>query len=903
MSDPSSPIGEDDPIPSPVAVLLADGSTAMVRPAVPADRDALVAFHLGLSPESVTKRFFGPHPNLSDADLDRITSSGPDDVALLAERDARIVAVAEYHRALGSDEAEVAFVVDDAEQGHGIGTLLLEHLASQARDHGVRRLAADTLASNRSMLDVFQEAGFASTTRLDHDLVHVVLDVSPTPEAVALADARDQNAIIASMHHLLEPKSIAVIGASRHPGTIGRELLVNLVSGGFQGPVYPVNPAAAFVGSIPSWSNVVDVPGEVDLAVIAVPAAAVDAVVADCGAKRVAALVVVSSGFAEVGSDGASAQRRLTRHAHTLGMRLVGPNCFGVLNTDPSVQMNATFAPDVPIPGGVGFGSQSGGLGIAILADARSRGLGLSSFVSMGNKADVSANDLLTWWEKDPATQVILLYLESFGNPRKFARLARRIGRSKPIVVVKGGRSAVGAAAASSHTAALASSDQAVDAMFRESGIIRVTSVEELFDVAEVLVHQPLPEGDRIGILTNSGGPGVLAADACARWGLEVPVLSPSLQSTLAEGSAKFGSMRNPVDLAASATPEAYRRSLELLLRSGEVDAVVVIFTPPLVTTGDDVADAVVAAAASQAGSGRPVVATFFGTSAGRETLAAAERRIPCFTYPENAVRALAHAVNHESWRSRPVPTVAPVTSVDPNEARRRLSDHDPDGWVTGAAAMRLLDAYGIPTVPSLEVHDAGEAAEAAERLGFPAVLKALGSGIVHKSELGGVRLGLASPTDVQAAYLQMARHIGPAMSGAVLQPTVDPGVEIIMGFLQDRQFGPVVMTGLGGVAVELLGDHRFALAPIGPVEAREMLLSLRGAPLLTGFRGSSPVDLDALIDLLVRLSHLAADLPEILEADCNPVIAGPRGAQVVDARLRVDPQPIRRPDDRRRLK
>lgn len=834
-----------------VDVLLADGSTARVRPATPDDRAALGEFHGRLSLESSSLRYFGAHPRLTDADLDRITAGGSDHLSLVAERDGLIVAVAEYHRAVGRDEADVAFVVDDAFQGRGLGTILLEHLASEARRHGVRRFVADTLAGNARMLEVFHKVGFAAVKTSDSGVVHVVLDIAPSPASIEAAEARDRRAVVRSMQRLLRPRSVAVIGASPRPGTIGHALVHNLVVAGFQGPVFPVHPHAASVAGVPCWPSVTEVPGDVDLAIVAVPAASVPGVVAACGDKGVGALVVVSAGFADAGPEGAEAERRITRAAHGWGMRVVGPNCFGVLNSDPAVQLNATFAPECPRRGRVGFASQSGGLGIAILAEARARGLGLSSFVSMGNKADVSGNDLLAWWEEDPATDVALLYLESFGNPRKFARLARRIGRDKPIVAVKGGRARVGAGAgnaAASQAAEVAGSDRAVEALLRACGVVRVDTVEELFDVAEVLVSQPVPIGDRVGIVTNAGGPAVLAADACIRYGLTVPELSDATRAALREHSPGSRGVGNPVDLGTSATADAFRSAVEVVTRSGEVDGLVVIFTPPLVTDAEAVARGVVAGAdaAATAGCRRPVVATFFGTEAGRSTLGAARAPIPCFTYPETAVRALAHAASYGRWRLRSTSSPPVLTGVDANAGRKGLAQRDDDGWVTGGAAMAVLEAFGIPTLATVEATT-------------------------------------AEPT--------------------VVPRTAPVGVEVVVGSVQDPQFGPVVLFRLGGPAAELLGDHRVGLAPLGEAEAREMVLGARAAPLLTGYGGSDPVDVDGLIDVVLRMSRLAEDLPEVAEADCNRVVASPDGVRVVDARLRVTPGPLRPTDDRRHLR
>jgi acetyl coenzyme A synthetase (ADP forming)-like protein len=876
--------------PATTDTLLADGTTARLRPATPEDREALVAFHAGLSREATTLRYFTVHPRLTEADLERIVRLDPDHCSLIAERSGHIVALGEYHRALGSEDADVAFVVDDDFQGRGLGTILLEHLADQARRHGVRRFTADTLFENAKMLEVFRSAGYVSTRTLEHGVVHVVLDIAPSAESIAAAQERDRHAVVRSMNRLLQPRSVAVIGASRREGSIGLALVKSLLAGDFAGPIYPVNPKADSVAGVPCWPSVGAVPGDVDLAIIAVPAASVIDVVKECGEASVGGLVVVSSGFAEVGEDGVETQRRLTTVAHELGMRLVGPNCFGVVNTDPSVSMNATFAPEPPLPGGVGFASQSGGLGIAIVAEARQRGIGLSSFVSMGNKADVSGNDVLAWWEADRTTKVALLYLESFGNPRKFARLARRIGRTKPIVAVKAGRSGAGAAAASSHTAAMASSDLAVDALFRQCGVVRVETVEELFDVAEILSDQPIPQGDRVGILTNAGGPGVLAADACSRLGLQVPTLSDPLQGRLFELQAGIASVRNPVDLAASATSDAFAGGVQLLLESGEVDSVVVIFTPPVVTRAAAVAAGVVEGAerAWAAGHARPLVATFFGAEAGRRGLAAANRAIPCYTYPETAVRALAHVASYGKWRARPARELPTRQDCDVNAARALLAEHDEDGWLDGASAMAVVRAFGIPATTTILVHDADEAATAAASVGFPVALKAAGRGIIHKTDAGGVKLGLADETAVTAAFTAMRAAVGPSMTGALLQPMAEPGVEVIVGATQESQFGPVVLVGAGGTQAEIFADNQLALAPVTEVEARQMVLSLRASPLLTGFRGSEPVDLDAVVEVVVRMGLLADALPEVAEIDCNPVVARPDGVLAIDARIRV---------------
>jgi acyl-CoA synthetase (NDP forming) len=574
--------------------------------------------------------------------------------------------------------------------------------------------------------------------------------------------------------------------------------------------------------------------------------------------------------------------------------------------------MNATFAKDTPTAGRLGFASQSGGLGIAILAEAKKRGIGLSSFVSMGNKADVSGNDLLSWWGEDDATGVALLYLESFGNPRKFARLARQLSRSKPVVAVKSGRSAVGRRAASSHTAALASSDEAVAALFRQTGVIRVDTIEELFDVAQVVASQPLGRGTRVAVLSNVGGPAVLAVDACVSNGLQVPEFSESLRDQIADLCPRNGGVSNPIDLGAEANATMYEQVLDLLLSCDEVDAVAVNFTPPLVTRKtEDVAAAIVAAvdrAALRTGTtaseedafvGRPVVASLLGADdGGQSVLRSARYPVPSFVYPETAVRALAHALRYAEWRNRPEGQVPLLEGINTNEARRRLPRHATThdgadgplapGWVTGGAAMDVLAAAGIPVARTVEAHGSDEAGKWANEFGGPVALKVLGP--VHKSEGGGVQLGLQGYEAVAAAYDAMHEAFGEAMTGALVQPMAPPGgVETIVGALQDAAFGPLVVFGLGGVAVEVLDDHVTRLAPLTDLDAREMVTGLRGSALLQGYRGKPGVAIDALVDILHRVSRLVEDVPEIAELDCNPVIATPAGALVVDARIRVD--------------
>jgi acetyl coenzyme A synthetase (ADP forming)-like protein len=883
-----------------------------VRPIERSDAGALVEFHNGLSDESVYLRFFSARPTLSQGDVERFTTVDHHDrAALVAELGDHLVGVARYDRIDATDEAEVAFVVADEHQGRGVATVLLEHLASAARERGITRFVAETLPHNRRMLDVFRSAGFDERARLADGVVHVDLFIEPTDRSRAVVEEREHRAEAASVARLLTPRSVAVIGASRNPATVGHQVLRNLLDGGFAGPVFPVNPGAAHVASVKAYPSVLDVPDPVDLAVIAVPSAAVLDAVRDCAGKGVAGLVVLSAGFGEVGTGGAAAQDELRDLARRNGMRLVGPNCIGVANT--AVGLDATFSPYAPRRGRIAMQSQSGALGIAILERSARIGLGVSSFVSVGNKADVSGNDLLQYWEDDASTDVVLLYLESFGNPRKFSRIARRVGRRKPIVAVKSGRSEAGVRAASSHTAAMASAEVAVDALFRQAGVIRVDTLDELFDMALVLGSQRLPAGRGVAIVGNSGGPGILATDACDGAGLLIPALSAETQEALRGIVDANASVANPVDLVASATPEIYEQALALVLGDDAVDAVIVICTPTFAAPPARVAAAIVDGAARTS---KPVVACFLawpemppllgGGSDGVEG-GVGDIDVPAFASPEPAARALARAATYGEWRRRAPGVVPDLDSFDAGAAESIVTTHlaaaPGGGWLSPDEVERLLRAIGVPTVARADVVGADDAARAATAIGLPVVLKAAGPELVHKSDVGGVWLDLRTADDVRAAYRTMAERIGDAMTGAVVQELAAPGVETIVGVVQDPLFGPLVMFGLGGVATELLGDRAFRILPLTDADAAELVRSLRSSPLLSGYRGAEPVAIDALEDVLQRVARLAGRIPEVLELDLNPVIASPTGAVVVDARVKVGSVPPGPPADLRRLR
>lgn len=877
-------------------LVLTDGATVHLRPIKPSDADAHRAFFGRLSRETVYYRFFTPKTHLTEAESSRFTTVDYVDrfavVALLGDE---IIAVGRYDRSGNHpDQAEVAFAVEDAHQGRGLGTALLEYLAAVARTHGITRFTATVLPDNRRMLRVFGDAGWDVHNQFADGIIEVAFPIEPTEASVAVSEERERVAGVRSIERILEPTSVALIGASARHGTIGHHLLENLVSAGFRGLVHAVNPAGGSIEGLAVHRRIADVPGEVDLAVVAVPAAAVPGVVQECADKGVKGVVVVSAGFSEVGPEGAELEAELLDIVRSHGMRLVGPNCIGVVNT--AVGLDASFAPSRPRPGRVAFQSQSGGLGIALLDWTARFGIGISSFVSVGNKADVSGNDLLQYWEDDEHTDIVLLYLESFGNPRRFARLARRVSRTKPIVAVKSGRSAAGTRAAMSHTASAASPDVVVSALFHQTGVIRVDTLEELLDVTQVLAAQPLPRGNRVAIVGNSGGPGILAADACEAAGLEVARLTAGTATRLRELLGPNAAVANPVDMVASAGPAEYEAALGLLLDDDNIDAVIVIYTPPMVSRPDEVAAAVAEAAR---GADKPVIANFLASRHVPAPLLgdpdARLRRIPSFTSPEPAARALGRVARYAAWRARDPGEVVELGGLNRGYARSLVEANLTNGgerrWLDLDVAASLLGWYGIPMAPTRWALDADQAVARADALGYPVAVKAGSGAIVHKTEVGGVHLDLADAEAVRDAVAAVEERLGAEAGRLVVQPMIpEQGVEVIVGVIQDPSFGPLLMFGMGGVATELLADRAFHVLPLTDVDAHDLVRSLRASALLFGFRGAPPVDVDALEDLLHRVAALAEDLPEIAELDLNPVLCTPEGVTALDAKIRVRP-------------
>ncbi len=707
-----------------------------------------------------------------------------------------------------------------------------------------------------------------------------------------------------ALRPILAPSSVAVVGASRTPGTIGHEIVASLVRCGYTGAVYPVNPKAAAICAVPAFPDIEAVPAPIDQAIIVVPKELVQGVVEGCARKGIPGLVVISSGFKEVGGEGIAREQRLTEFVRANGMRMVGPNCMGVLNANPAVSMNGTFAPHLPPYGKVGFVSQSGAMGLSVLDYAREYGIGISQFVSIGNKPDVSGNDLLLAWEDEPDVEAILMYVENFGNPGKFLEIASRITKRKPVIVVKSGRSRAGARAASSHTGALAASDAAVDALLAQTGVLRAGTIGELFDLAMAFSVQRPPRSRRTVVLTNAGGPGILAADACEANGLELPDLAPGTVARLAPLFPAEASIRNPLDMIASATPRGYREALGALLDDPNVDAALAIFVPPLRVTQEDVSLAIASVAVEHPDK------TVFGVLMGHQGLPQGkatlhEAGIPAYIFPESAARTLAAMCRWREWQELPafVPeeiqvdaaTAARLIGAALAAGRSRLAEDE---------ALELLAAYGIPVARGELAASADEAVRYADRIGYPVVLKIVAPTIIHKTEVGGVRINLPDAGEVRGAFDQIlleARTAQPeaVIAGVLVQPMMQDGRELIVGMTRDPVFGPLVMFGLGGILVEVLRDVSFRIAPFGREEARRMMREIRGARLLDAVRGMPAADRGAVEDVLLRVARLVTDCPEITEVDVNPLLAMPSGVVAADARVMLAPAPVKHASSR----
>jgi acetate---CoA ligase (ADP-forming) len=906
--------------------VLPDGSTIHLRPIRPDDKQRMLAMWARTSAESRRSRFHGLF-NLDETNIGRFTDLDPAyQLAIVATRGRgereSIIGVARYEREEDRPEvAEFAALVEDAHQGRGLGTLLVRHLAQAAADAGITHLSGDILSDNTRMLNLVRDLGLEYRSARDPaGVVRSDLEIAITDRFLDVVESSEREAAEAALRRFFRPERVAVVGASRDRLVIGGLVFDNLLEGGFSGVVYPVNPHTPYVQGVAAYASLRDCPETPDLVVVCVPAPQVNDVIDEAGELGIMAVCVVSAGFAEMGEEGAARQDELVGRAQGYGMRIIGPNCMGLLNGSPDVRMNSTFSQTFPAPGRVSMSSQSGALGLAVLEHVDRLGLGISTFVSVGNKSDISGNDLMLYWENDPDTDVILQYLESFGNPRKFSRIARRISRRKPIVAVKSGRTTAGVRAASSHTAAISSGDTAVDALFRQTGVIRTDTLEELFDVATLLTTQGLPGGNKVAILTNAGGPGILAADALEANGLEVPPLTERTIEQLEAFLPPEAGVHNPVDMIASASPASYGQALEVLGHAAEVDIIFVIFIPTSAVHIADVAEALIAAKAKLPAD-VPVVSVFLSASGVPAELAAA--RIPSFTFPEAAARAMGRVATYAQWRRRPLGDLVEPEGVDRERARAIVEAalaaavdeegrplvgqaHTVDGseptppadgarWLTAAEAEGILAAYGVPLARSRVVTSAEAGAATQAEFGRPVAVKIAAP--IHKTDVGGIELDLETPEEVAEAIERIraaliAAELGEHADAFLVQEMVGDGIEMVVGVSHDPSFGPIVMAGMGGTLVELIRDVSVRVTPLTDQDVQDMLVDLRMAPLLTGYRGSPPADVNALTDLLHRINAMVEDLPEVSELDLNPVFVRPDGDGVVavDVRMKLAP-------------
>jgi acetyl coenzyme A synthetase (ADP forming)-like protein len=869
----------------PLDVILRDGGTLRLRAPSAEDEGALLDFFSSLSEHSFYRRFHGApliRPALVDPFLDPDWFNHGDLIGTLADETGAepVVALASYARLRDPEAAEVAFAVADAHQGRGIGTRLLERLVARAAAVGIQRFVAEVIPDNRPMLRVFEEAGFEVGRAFEGGTVEVTFPIEATEEYMSHVDERDHLAVVASLRPFFAPASLVVIGASSRTDSIGGRLFRNVVAADYIGAAYPVNRAGEPVAGVRAYTSVDELPERPDLAVVCVPGAHVLESVEAALRQGIPAICVISAGFAETGTEGREREEQLVALVRAHGARLIGPNCLGIAVS--SARLNATFGPRALPPGTIGFSSQSGALGLALLEKAAERNLGLSAFVSIGNKADVSSNDLLEYWEVDPHTNLVLLYLESFGNPRRFGRIARRVARRKPILAMKSGATASGARAASSHTAAIAGSEAAVEALFHQAGVLRAETLESLIDAAALLSTQPLPRGRRVAILTNAGGLGILAADACDAEGLELPALSADTVQALSKVLPAEASVANPVDMLGSATAEIYGQAMPLLLADPHVDSVIVLFVPPVIAGAEEVAAAVVGAAEAAGTREKPVLAAIL-SEGGMPSALQGTSSIAVFPYPESAAHALGLAARRAEWLRRPAGSVPAVDGVDTQRGRAVVEaalKGVEERWLDPSETRALLEAYGLPLVAESVGETEDEVVKAAGELGYPVVVKTAEAG-AHKTETGGVALELGDEAEVRAALVRIGLP-------ALVQPMVEKGAELLVGIVQDPTFGPLVAFGPGGILAELIGEAGFRIAPLTDADADELVTEGKAGRLVAGYRGAPPANADELRDLLHRLSRLGTDLPEVVELDVNPVIALPDRIVAVDARARV---------------
>lgn len=891
------------------AIALKDGSMLHLRAIGGEDADKLLAFFYRLSSRSVYLRFHQAMTNVSKEEAGYYTTVDYDNtfavVAILGEgADEKIIGVGRYWRLPAPNKAEIAFVVEDSHQKKGIGTHILELLAVAAKEDGINTFEIEMLYENTEVVEVLSQSGFEQRGAIEGERSRRgIYSIIPTSVTESKSAEREKRSSIASIDRFMKPRSIAVVGASNKPG-IGNAFVKNLIASDYNGIIYPINSRVEVVSSIKTYPSIMDVPGDVDLAIIVVAAEKAQPLVEECARKGVKGLIVITAGFSEMGGEGVEREKKLLNTARAYGMRIIGPNCLGILNTNPAISMNATFAPVFPLHGKIAIGTQSGALGGAILFYCSMIGMGLSNFVSIGNRADVSANELMQYWTEDTDTEIILLYLESFGDPRRFARIAREVTMIKPVLAVKGGRSSAGARAAASHTGAMMSDDIASDALFRQTGIIRCNTLEELFNTATLLANQPLPKGNKIAVLTNGGGAGIMAADALSARGFQFPVLSEKTRDELKTFLPPKASCLNPVDTTAEVSTDQYKRTLRLLLEE-DIDAVIVVYIPPMPVMLELMTRAIRELAPEFRAKGITLIASFLGVEQGKSIIGSPkEGYIPVYTFPESSAFALAKAYEYHSYLQQPTGKIPEYDDINKNAALtiiKKALERNPSApvWLDSDEISDLFSAYGIRFASSRIALSAQEAVEAAERIGYPVAVKLFSPTITHKTDVGGVMLNLKSAKEVIDAFNQISKNIekisrSSEMKGVTVQKMLSGGVELIVGVTQDKNFGPLIMFGLGGVYAELFKDVNFRIHPLTDVDAQAMINDFRAHKILEGWRGAPASDIEAIKDLLLRISAMIEDIPEIQEMDLNPIMAmeAGRGCFAADARISVAQTP-----------
>ena len=889
-----------------ISVALKDGSSLHLRPILMSDEERLLALFSRMSKQTIYLRFHHVLTYMSKEEARRFcTVDYVDTFALVGTLgegpDERIIAVGRYARQPGANRAQIAFEVEDKYQGLGIGTHLLDQLAYIARDKGMTKFEAEVLAENKDMMNVLINSGFTMQRTYQGTTYIGLLDLAPTEVVEQKSFEREKFSSIASLRAFLNPRSVAVIGASRRPNTIGNFVFRNLIQQDFKGVVYPVNPNAEVIAAIKAYPSILDIPGDIDLAIIAIPADKVQQVVEESAHKGARGVVVLTSGFADVGGEGIERQNKLLTTIRSYGMRMLGPNCMGMINTNPEINLNATFSNVVPPHGNIAFATQSGVLGSAILMYATSLNIGLSTFVSIGNRADISSNELLQYWEDDPDTDVVLLYLESFGNPRKFTRIARSITAKKPVVSLAGNRGTVQTRKVTSQTGAMANDQAATEALYKQAGILRADTLEDLFDTGSLLANQPLPQGNRVAIISNAGGPALLTAEACRGRGLEVPPLSDDTTSQLKTLLSPRANVSNPIDMSPEFSIGQYGDALKLLLKDSNVDMVVVIFIPPILKLSEEFAAIIREVAPLYRECGKPLVTSFLGLrGAGIEFGSHDKRFVPSFAFPESTAGALSRALEFSQRLKRPSGKIPEFPDID-----RERADHiigsaiEKSGrsqvWLDAESILGLFECYGIKFVTLKLARTPSEAAAAAAEIGFPVAVKILSTSIYQKTDVEGVILDCRAGDEVEKAFARIRDNLekvgkSAEMEGVIIQKMVQGGVEVIVGVTQHPAFGPLMMFGLGGVYVELFQDVTFNIHPLTDIDAHEMIKAVKAYQLLEGWRGSKRADIQAIEELLLRISTMVENHPQILEMDLNPVKVLAEGDYylVVDGRILV---------------